>query len=120
VTKSGDNLATVLSTWGAMIATGRTDLLAAVLDENVEWQGLHPEEICRNRDEVVYLLTHNSPPLPPMTRIECQEIGARVVVGFESPSIPEPRFIVIAFDDGKIVRMTSLTDRAAAFSLAGA
>jgi hypothetical protein len=120
VTNSGENLATVLSTWAIMIRTGSTDELAAILDENVEWQGIQPEELCRNRAEVVHVLAHNSPRLQAMTRIEGQEFGDRVVVGFEGPEIPEPRFIVVAFDDGRIVRMTSTTDRDAAFRLAGA
>ena len=113
----GDNLGTVLAAWGRMIRTGTVDGLTGLLHPDAVWVGIEPGEICRNRDEVVYVLTHRAA-FPRPTRIEAQELGDSVVVGFEAPDLPEPRWLVIAFEEGKVVRMQSVTDRDLALRLA--
>ncbi|MGD0834579.1 MAG: hypothetical protein ABSA40_09195 [Candidatus Dormibacteria bacterium] len=120
----GDNLATLLSAWTAMLRTGRTAELAGILAADVVWQGLRPELRCANRDQVLGVLVRNRGRPPRITRIEAQERGAQVAVSVEGADLPEApvelataaRSLVFTFRDGRVVRMESLPDRDAAFA----
>jgi hypothetical protein len=122
----GAYLALILSAWTEMLRRGETGPLAAILHENVVWQGIQPEQICGNREEVLDLLVRNRRRPPRLTRIEAEEFGDRVAVSVNGPDFPEnenlaagaPRSLVFTFSDGKVVRMESFASREAAFARA--
>ena len=130
MSKPGDNLNLVLSVMAAMAGTRRNEELASVLDDGVVWQGLLPELICSGRGQV--LSRFGRSPLPPITRVEAEEVGDRVVVvvsGADFPLAPAEselelpggvRSFVFTFRNGKVVRMESLPSREAAFALVSA
>jgi hypothetical protein len=126
MSETGENLALILSAWTDMLRRGDTQALAAMLDEKVVWQGILPEQVCRNRDEVLNLLVRNRPRPPRLTRIEAEEFGDRVAVSVAGPDFPDnealaakaPRSLVFTFRDGRVVKMQSLATRDAAFDTA--
>ncbi|HYA44545.1 MAG TPA: nuclear transport factor 2 family protein [Acidimicrobiales bacterium] len=129
MTQPGENLATLLGVWVAMLDSGRTEELAAILDENVVWQGVLPELVCNGRQQVIQVLAGNGRRFPRITGIEAREIGERVAVSVEGPDFSPgpagaslepatgPRSLVFTFEGGKVVRMDSLPTRDAAFGL---
>ena len=122
----GANLALILEAWAEMVRGGSTESLRALLDESVIWQGILPEQVCRNRQEVLSVLARHRARPPRLTRIEAAEFGDRVVVAvdgpdflaWDTPGAGSPRSLVFTFRDGRIVRMESEPDRDAAFALA--
>ncbi len=126
MSEPGTNLSLILSAWFGMLRTASTEELASILDETVVWQGILPEQVCGNRDEVLNVLGRNRRRPPRLTRIEAQEMGDRVAVSVEGPDFPDtdgleagaPRALVFTFKDGKVVRMESLASRDSAFELA--
>jgi hypothetical protein len=124
VTETGGNLATIVGAWTELLRTGDVKSVAAILDEQVIWQGVLPEEICRNRDEVVGVLDRFLSRPPRLTKIEAAEFGDRVAVSVDGPDFPEmdhrpagPRSLVFTVRDGRVVRMESTASRDAAFAL---
>jgi hypothetical protein len=124
MTEIGGNLAMIVGAWTAMLSSGNTESLGAILDEGVTWQGVLPDQICRNREEVLDILIRNQRRPPRLTRIEAAEFGDRVVVSVESPDFEEmdgrprgPRSLVFTFRNGRVVRMESIATRDAAFDL---
>jgi hypothetical protein len=124
MTEIGGNLAMIVGAWTEMLRSSNTESLAAILDEHVIWQGVLPDEICRNRDEVVGLLDRFLSRPPRLTKIEAAEFGDRVVVSVDGPDFPEmdhrpsgPRSLVFTFRNGRVVRMESTATRDAAFDL---
>ena len=123
---AGVKLALVLEAWAEMVHGGSTESLGALLDESVTWQGILPEQVCRNRQEVLSLLARRRARPPRLTRIEAAEFGDRVVVSVDGPDfLPQdtpaaggPRSLVFTFRDGRVVRMESEPDRDTAFALA--
>ncbi|HUB70609.1 MAG TPA: hypothetical protein VL984_09315 [Acidimicrobiales bacterium] len=131
MSEPGSNLARVLEVWGEI---SRRQTMAPLLDamsENVVWQGLLPELVCRGRDEVGSVLGGaRGGRLPRVTRLEAEEVADRVVVTIEGPDIPPgragpalepvggPRTLVLSFEDGRIVRMESFATREEALGVA--
>ena len=131
MSEPGSNLARVLEVWGEI---SRRQTMAPLLDamsENVVWQGLLPELVCRGRDEVGNVLRRaRGGRLPRVTRLEAEEVADRVVVTIEGPDIPPgragpalepvggPRTLVLSFEDGRIVRMESFATREEALGVA--
>lgn len=126
VSEAGENLSVIVSAWLAMLQSGDSGELASILDPLVVWQGILPEQICRNRDEVLGVLIRNRLGPLRLTRIEAEEIGNRVAVSVLGPDFPdsdeqmagEPRSLVFTFRAGFVVRIDSLLSRDAAFALA--
>jgi hypothetical protein len=126
MSKPGANLNLVLSVMVAMSRTGGAEELASVLDEGVVWQGLLPELVCNGRGEVLSIL--GKAPFPPVTRVEAEEVGDRLVVIAHSADFPlgptgtelDPpsgvRSFVFMFRDGKVVKMESFPTREVAFA----
>ncbi|MGA9114091.1 MAG: hypothetical protein WB802_09890 [Candidatus Dormiibacterota bacterium] len=128
----GDNLALLVSAWTGMFRSGSSEALAAILDENVVWQGLLPELVCGDRGQVLHILERWSARPPRITRLEAEEFGDRVAISVEGPDFPAmpnqgeapilaagaPRLLVFTFRAGKVVRMESLPSRDAAFAVA--
>ena len=120
----GGNLSMIVGAWTAMLSSGKTEALGAILDEGVNWQGVMPGELCRNRDEVLDILVRNRRRAARITRIEAAELGDRVVVSVDGPDFkemdgrpPGPRSLVFTFRGGRVVRMESFATRDAAFEL---
>jgi hypothetical protein len=130
----GDNLTLLVAAWTGMFRSGSSEALAAILDENVVWQGVLPELLCSNRTQVLHTLDRLRAHPPRITRIEAEEFGDRVAISVEGPDFPAssesadaqvlapgaPRSLVFTFQAGRVVRMESLHSRDAAFALATA
>jgi hypothetical protein len=122
---SGDNLAIVLEMWHAW-RHGRVESLAPLLDEEMMWQGLRPELVCRNRQQALDVLRRALPHR--MTRIDAAEVGNQVVVYAEGPDFhpggelgPEGQIcLVFTLSEGHIVSMRSVAGREEAWTTAGA
>lgn len=118
------NLVALVAAWATLMGKGDASELQTLLAPDVVWQGLEPHLVCKNRDEVLGLLTRFAPLMPRLTRFDAQEIGDRVAVYVEGPDFPEnevlaqgaPRTLTFTFRDGAIVRMDSVRTREAAFS----
>jgi hypothetical protein len=130
--QSGENLALLVSAWTGMLRSGDGEALAAILDENVVWQGLLPDMVCHDREQVLRLLSRLRGQPPRITRMEAEEFGDRVAISVEGPDFPAltgtgdtplltagaPRSLVFTFRGGRVVRMESLPSREAAFAVA--
>jgi hypothetical protein len=125
MTDAGANLALVLEAWAEMVCGGSTESLGALLDESVTWQGILPELVCRNRQQVLSLLARRRARPPRLTRIEAAEFGDRVVVSVDGPDFTAldaagasgPQSLVFTFRDGHVVYMKSEPTQDAAFAL---
>jgi hypothetical protein len=132
MSEPGDNLARLVAAWTAMLRSGESSALAGLLDEGVVWQGLLPEMVCSDRQQVLRILgRRGSRPLR-ITRVEAEEFGERVAISVEGPDFAAlageaeapllaagaARSLVFTFRDGRVVRMESLPSREAAFALA--
>jgi hypothetical protein len=123
--ETGERLARLLSAWAAYLRTGRTDELAAMLDEGVVWQGLLPELVCNGRDQVLDMMVRNRGGAPRLTHIEAEEAGRQVAVSVEGPDFPDngllaaaaPRSLVFTFSGPRVVHIQSTSSRDAAFAL---
>jgi hypothetical protein len=130
MTRPGENLARIIGAWAEILRTGSAAALAALLDEEVVWQGVLPELACQGRAEATRFL--GRAPLAKITRMEAEERGDRVVVSVESADFPvgpvgpagevlQPaggaRTLVFTFSgNGRVVRMESFLDKGAAFT----
>ncbi len=121
----GENLAQIVAALTDALRRGSTDALQALLDEKVVWTGMFPDDICRNRREVLDTLVRNRPRAPRITRIEAEEKGNLVAISVEGPDFQgddrlpagAPRSLVFTFQEGHVIRMQSLTSRDDAFRL---
>lgn len=120
-----DHLESIVAAWTEALR-GRADPLAALLREDVVWQGVLPEQICRNREEVVERMARSRGPR--LTRFEAEAIGDSVVVSVEGAEFPplagqldqRQRSLVFRFADDLIVRIDSAPSRERAFEMARA
>jgi len=125
MSEAGEHLSRIVSAWLRMLRSGNSAELASILDPNVIWQGLLPEQICQNRDEVLGVLIRNQARPPRVTRFEAEEIGDKVAVSVMSPDFvemdgqptKESRSLVFTFRAGSVVRIDSLTSKEAAFEM---
>jgi SnoaL-like domain len=104
-------------------------LLESQLDPDVVHQGVLPDLVCNNRDEVLdnvqrgFALDGFG-----VDRLELIDAGDRVVVGLAGPRFSEVPwaplngqiYVVYTLRDGRIVRMDDYLSRAEAISAAGA
>jgi hypothetical protein len=110
------NLALVLGAWNTIVQSGSTQDLAAILHEQVVWQGALPDSVSRGRVEVLGVLADN--PAPHLTRIEARERGDRVLLTMEGPDFPLTeghragiRSLVFTLRNGAVVRMETVGKR---------
>lgn len=123
----GENLALIVAAWTDMLRHGSTDALEALLDENIVWNGIFPDQICHGRQEVLGVLVSNRPRAARISRIEAAEKGEVVAVSVEGPDFqgndrrsPDgPRSLVFTFHNGHVIRMQSLKTRNDAFRQVG-
>jgi hypothetical protein len=120
---AAENLESIVGAW-TEARRGRAEPLAALLREDVVWQGVLPDQICRNRAEVLERMAR--PRGPRLTRFEAEAIGNRVVVSVEGAEFPplegqpdrRQRSLVFTFADDLIVRIDSAPSRERAFEIA--
>lgn len=123
-----DRLGRIVAAWTEMLRGSSTVALTSVLSPDVVWQGVLPDQICHNREEVLHVVAHMRPRPPRLTRFEAEEIGKNVVVSVEGPDFPpvegQPtnnrRSLVFTFADGQVIRIESTPSRERAFELANA
>jgi hypothetical protein len=121
----GENLALIVAAWTDMLRRGSTDALQDLLDEKVVWNGIFPDEICHDRQEVIGILVRNRPRAPRISRIEAEEKGDQVAVSVDGPEFQGddrrraggPPSLVFTFHKGHVIRMQSLKSRDEAFRL---
>jgi hypothetical protein len=121
----GENLAQIVTALTDVLRRGSTDALEVLLDEKVVWNGMFPDEICHNRQEVLSALVRNRPRAPRISRIEAEKKGDLVAISVEWPDfhgddrLPPgaPRSLVFTFHKGHVIRMQSLKSRDEAFRL---
>lgn len=116
MSEGGENLFRLLAAWIELVGSGRPGALTAILDPDVTWQGILPDQICHNRDEVLHVMGGNA--LRPMrlSRVEAQEAGGQVAITVEGPDLPElegqpagaPRHLVFTFTGGTVVRIETV------------
>ncbi|HZD65535.1 MAG TPA: hypothetical protein VE152_05515 [Acidimicrobiales bacterium] len=124
MSEPGANLARVLSVWGQMAQSQSTAPLIEAMADDVVWQGLLPELVCRGRAEVSGVLgAARGGRLPMVTRMEAEERGDQVVLTVAGPGVGPgppgtalestggPRTLVLSFDEGRVVRMESFATR---------
>jgi ketosteroid isomerase-like protein len=102
-------------------------LLTSQLDPDVVHQGVLPELLCNNRDEVLANVRRGFAREDfGVDRLELIAAGDRVVVGLAGPRFDEvpwlkgQLYVVYTLRDGRIVRMDDYLSRAEAIAAAGA
>jgi ketosteroid isomerase-like protein len=101
--------------------------LASHLDRDVVHQGVLPELVCNNRDEVLANVRRSFVREDfGVERLELIDAGQSVVVGLAGPRFREvpwlkgQLYMVYTLRDGRIVRMEDYLTRAEAIAAAGA
>ncbi len=121
------NLETVLVDFLGALGHGDLDGVRALLDPDVEWQGLREEWVCKGPDEVMHWLGFGLEHRRDIEGFELIRAGDRVVMGARGPRIDavmdEPLegqiFNVFTLRDGRIVRIEDHRRRAEALEAAG-
>jgi ketosteroid isomerase-like protein len=125
------NIEIIFADWLDAMRRGDLETMAARLAPNVVHQGVRPELICRNREQVIDMVGRRAGRVPPVEAIELIAAGDHVVMSVRGAGIgppvdgdeDEPRgqaTVVYTLADGKIVRMHDYLHRAEAFEAAGA
>ena len=126
------NVEVVFAGWLDALRRGDLDAMRAALAPDVVHQGVRPEWICHNRDEVLEMADGRSgEALPAVDALELVEAGDRVVMSVRGPGIGPPvgsdweqrsghLSIVITLRDGVIAHMQDYERRADALAAAGA
>ena len=123
----GDNLRLVLGAWLDAHRSGTADAIAAILDEDAQWEGPVRGALCANRREIVTLIGRQAAYAPRLTRLEAFEAGDHVVICAEGPDLhpggdagPEGlAYLVFTVRDGRVVHMRGVASREAALEAAG-
>src|SRR5690242_1492161 len=122
------NVEVVFAGWLDAIRRGDLDAMRDALAPDVVHQGIRPEWICRNRDEVLAMAGGRSgDALPAVDALELIEAGDQVVMSVRGPGIGPPiagdweertgtLSVVIVLKDGLIVRMQDYEHRADALA----
>jgi ketosteroid isomerase-like protein len=125
------NIEIVFDGWLDARRRGDLQAMAARLAPDVVHQGIRPELVCRNRDEVLARVRRGRGRLPVPDAIELVAAGDNVVLSVRGPGIgvpadegsAEPRgeaTIVFTLEGGKIVRMQDYLHRSDALQAVGA
>jgi hypothetical protein len=125
------NIEIVFDGWLDARRRGDVEAMAARLAPDVVHQGIRPELICRNRDEVLARVRGGRGRLPVPEAIELVAAGDHVVMSVRGPGIgvpadeasDEPRgeaTVVFTLQRGKIVHMQDYLRRSDALEAVGA
>jgi ketosteroid isomerase-like protein len=125
------NIEIIFADWLDAMRRGDLETMASRLAPDVVHQGVKPEWICRNRQEVIDMVGQRVGRVPPVEAIELVAAGDHVVMSVRGAGIGPPvdgdedeargqATIVYTLVDGKIVRMHDYLHRAEALEAAGA
>lgn len=125
------NIEIIFADWLDAMRRGDLETMASRLAPDVVHQGVKPEWICRNRQEVIDMVGQLVGRVPPVEAIELVAAGDHVVMSVRGAGIGPPvdgdedeargqATIVYTLVDGKIVRMHDYLHRAEALEAAGA
>ena len=125
------NIEIIFADWLDAMRRGDLETMAARLAPDVVHQGVKPEWICRNRQEVIDMIGQRVGRVPPVEAIELIAAGDHVIMSVRGVGIGPPvdgnedeargqATIVYTLADGKIVRMHDYLGRAQALEAVGA
>ena len=125
------NIEIIFADWLDAMRRGDLETMASRLAPDVVHQGVKPEWICQNRQEVIDMVAQRVGRVPPVEAIELVAAGDHVVMSVRGVGIGPPvdgdedeargqAAIVYTLVDGKIVRMHDYLHRAEALEAAGA
>ncbi len=125
------NIEIIFADWLDAMRRGDLETMASRLAPDVVHQGVKPEWICHNRQEVIDMVGQRVGRVPPVEAIELVAAGDHVVMSVRGVGIGPPvdgyedeargqATIVYTLVDGKIVRMHDYRHRAEALEAAGA
>jgi hypothetical protein len=111
----GDNLALIVTALTDALRRGSTDALAVLLDEKVVWNGMFPDEISHNREEVLGALVRNRPGAPRISGIEAggrPEVGGDCCAGhnLRQPALRSRRSNIVAVSSKKALCSVGSSD----------
>lgn len=110
------NLVLVLGAWLAALSSGNAEPIARILHPDVAWDGPHPWQSCRGRDEAVGFLSRGISRQRRITSLRAYESGDDVVATAEGPDFVDigpngeetPRSsatLTLTVRDGLVVRL---------------
>ena len=113
------NLNLVIGAWFAAIAAGDLGPIAAILDDQIVWEGRYPGQICQTPPQVLHFLSNGLAQTWRIRRLEAYECGDDVVIVAEGPDFEDvapdgsraPRSkagMVLSIRDGRIVHMKGI------------
>jgi ketosteroid isomerase-like protein len=125
------NIEIIFADWLDAMRRGDLDTMAGRLAPDVVHQGVKPDWICRNRQEVIDMVGQRIGRVPPVEAIELIAAGDHVVMSVRGVGIGPPVdddeneahghvTVVYTLVDGKIVRMHDYLHRAQALEAVGA
>ena len=125
------NIEIIFADWLDAMRRGDLETMASRLAPDVVHQGVKPEWICRNRQEVIDMVGQRVGRVPPVEAIELVAAGDHVVMSVRGVGIGPPveddedeargqATIEYTLVDGKIVRMHDYLHRSEALEAAGA
>lgn len=125
------NIEIIFADWLDAMRRGDLDTMAGRLAPDVVHQGVKPDWICRNRQEVIDMVGQRIGRVPPVEAIELIAAGDHVVMSVRGVGIGPPvdddenearghATVVYTLVDGKIVRMHDYLHRAQALEAVGA
>jgi ketosteroid isomerase-like protein len=125
------NIEIIFVDWLDALRRGDVETMAGRLAPDVVHQGIKPEWICRNRQEVIDMVGRRAGRVPPVEALELIAAGDHVVMSVRGEGIGPPvdeageqargqATIVFTLTDGMIVRMQDYAHRADALKAAGA
>ena len=125
------NIEIIFADWIDAMRRGDLDTVAARLAPDVVHQGVEPELICRNREEVIDMVSRRVGRVPPVEAIELVAAGDHVIMSVRGVGLGPPvdddhdegrgqATVVYTLVDGKIVRMHDYLHRSEALEAAGA
>ena len=125
------NIEIIFADWLDAMRRGDLETMASRLAPDVVHQGVSPELICRNREQVIDMVGRRAGRVPPVEAIELIAAGDHVVMTVRGAGIGPPSdddedeargqaTVVYTLADGKIVRMHDYLHRAEALEAAGA
>lgn len=114
----------MIEDFAATYRTGAVDPLEGRLAPVVTWQGVEPDLICRNRDEVMHVFRSQARESFRLDYLEVIDGEVTVVLCLRSVDSSDPEqtadiFQVFTFEDDRIVRMQDFRSRDDAIRAAG-
>jgi ketosteroid isomerase-like protein len=125
------NIEIIFADWLDAMRRGDLDTMAGRLAPDVVHQGVKPDWICHNRQEVIDMVGRRVGRVPPVEAIELIAAGDHVVMSVRGVGIGPPVdddeneacghvTVVYTLVDGKVVRMHDYLHRAQALAAVGA